>query len=152
MWSAVSKKGRSLRTRSDHQIKLNAVIMAVAVATITVPMSGIKSAQDGHSPRFATARIKRRGSNSAETPTMRGERTNWTLWPVLETLAGMIATVPSAADPKIWSTAIRALHPASPVASPPAPGAVVRAPSDAGWGRCRTGSERWSRSAEPDRC
>jgi hypothetical protein len=76
--------------RSDHQIRLNTVMIPVAVATMTVPMSGTKIAQDSQSPWFTTARIK----NSTETPMMRGERTSSILCPALETTAGMIAIVP----------------------------------------------------------
>jgi hypothetical protein len=50
------------------------------VATITVPMSGTKIAQDSHGPWLTTAEIR----YSTETPTMRGERMGSMLWPALE--------------------------------------------------------------------
>jgi hypothetical protein len=63
--------------RSDHQVRLNTVMIPVTVAKIMVPMSGTKIAQDSQSAWFATARIR----NSTETPTMRLARTSSILWP-----------------------------------------------------------------------
>ena len=82
--------------RSDHQVRLNTVMIPVTVAKIMVPMSGTKIAQDSHSPWFTTARIR----NSTETPTMRFARTSSMLWPALATTAAMIAAAPKAADPR----------------------------------------------------
>jgi hypothetical protein len=50
--------------RSDHQVRLNTVMIPVTEAKIMVPMSGTKIAQDSQSPWFTAARIR----NSAETP------------------------------------------------------------------------------------
>jgi hypothetical protein len=50
--------------RSDHQIRLNTVMVPVTVAKIMVPMSGTKIAQESQSPWLTTARIR----NSTETP------------------------------------------------------------------------------------
>jgi hypothetical protein len=36
--------------RSDHQVRLNTVMIPVTVAKIMVPMSGTKMAQDSQSP------------------------------------------------------------------------------------------------------
>jgi hypothetical protein len=95
--------------RSDHQVRLNTVMIPVTVAKIMVPMSGTKIAQDSQSPWLTTARIR----NSTETPTMRFARTSSILWPALATTAAMIAAAPTA-DPRIWSTAIRAPAASSP--------------------------------------
>ena len=73
--------------RSDHQVRLNTVMIPVTVAKIMVPMSGTKIAQDSQSPWLTTARIK----NSTDTPTMRFARTSSILWPALATTAAMIA-------------------------------------------------------------
>ena len=88
-------------------------MIPVTVAKIMVPMSGTKIAQDSQSPWLTTARIK----NSTDTPTMRFARTSSILWPALATTAAMIAAAPKAADPTIWSTAIRAPEASSPGSS-----------------------------------
>ena len=83
--------------RSDHQIRLNTVMVPVTVAKIMVPMSGTKIAQESQSPWLTTARIR----NSTETPTMRFARTSSILWPALATTAAMIAAAPKAADQEV---------------------------------------------------